>query len=110
MIKYFLFFFFLTLTRAQICQQVQHINDISDLPIKHTPKQCVGFFLIKLKDIQFSLKNVEFAYNVCAEHGDCAYMVFDDDEVLMYKKGCKKVSNYHTYEMQCQHESVDENV
>ena len=110
MIKLFLFFLFLTLTHAKICEQVKNVHDILELPIKHTPKQCVGFFLIKLKDIQFTQKNVEFAYNVCAEHYDCAYMVFDDDEVLMYKKGCKKVSNYHTYEMQCQHASVDENV
>ena len=94
MIKYLLFFFFLTLTRAQICQQVQHINDILELPIKHTPKQCVGFFLIKLKKTPFNLKNLEEAYNTCADHPNCAYIVFqDDEEVHMHTGGCKKNRN-----------------
>jgi len=105
----FLIFLFFVVTEAKICEQIENVRDISEVPVTHIPKICVGSFLIKLKNSPFSLENMEHAYNVCASHADCAYIIFqDDDEVHMHKGGCKKFGTMHSYEMKCHHASVDE--
>ena len=108
MIKFLIFLFFVV-TEAKICEQIENVRDISEVPVTHIPKICVGSFLIKLKNTPFNLENMAHAYNVCASHADCAYIIFqDDDEVHMHKGGCKKYGTSHTYEMKCHHASVNE--